>query len=83
MPRLDLAALSEDLEMECIDALQGDPAGPLLAIRLRTVVTAALLRRGIRGTVVATSDRTATRVHVTLAFPGQKVRQLVISLGGQ
>ncbi len=81
MPSVDLAELTEDLELACMDALDGDPAGPLLANRLRTVVTAILYSRGIRGTVVASSDRQATRVHVTLGPVGPKARQIVINLG--
>lgn len=81
MPSVDLAELTEDLELACMDALAGDPPGPLLANRLRTVVTAILHSRGIRGTVAAASDRSGTRVHVTLGPPGSKARQLVINLG--
>lgn len=81
MRNLDLAALQEDLELACMDALDGDPPGPLLANRLRTVVTAILRQRGVQGSVAASSDRSGTRVHVTLGPPGPHVKQLVISLG--
>lgn len=70
------------LEEALLDAVGGEPYGPLLARRLERVARAILLRQGLGAArVLAESGPQGTRVTVLLPPGPRRVRQLVISLG--
>ena len=65
-----------------LDAVLGEPRGPLLARRLERVARAILLRAGQPRAVVSVQDTPAGMEVVVLLPPaGPRVRQLVIRLG--
>lgn len=66
-----------------MDIMRGDPAGPILASRLKRVCEAVLARRGVRGArVQVTSSRGGgTRVTLALPRPGNRVEQVVLTVG--
>ena len=76
------AAVADALEGICADAVRGDPPGPELAARLRAVVTARLLREGLRARVVVESDRRGTTVHVIPAPGTPRATALRLTLDG-
>ncbi len=73
--------LLEDLEIVCLEAMNGDPPGPALAARLAAVVQAWLHRRGIAARVEAESTRQGTFVRLLLRKPGSRVQQVVLTIG--
>ena len=77
-------SLLEDLEIACMDAMRGDPAGPRLATRLKRVCEQVLTRGGARGVrVQVTSSRAGgTRVALLIPRPGSRVQQVVLNVGG-
>lgn len=80
--RPDLAALEATLEGVLVDATAGDPWGPPLEGRLRTLVRHHLLRAGL-GTAQVDIHLEAQGVVVRVALPpdGPRVRQLIMNLG--
>jgi hypothetical protein len=75
-------SLEAELEGALVDAVGGDPAGPMLARRLERIARAILLRRGLgRARVIARSDGDGTVVHVVLPPGPTPVRELVVRVG--
>lgn len=74
--------LLEDLEVACLDAMNGDPPGPALAARLQRDCLALLRRRGLGTiTVQAQSDRRGTTVTLGMPAPGATVREVKLTVG--
>lgn len=74
--------LQEALEVACMDALRGDPPGPLVASRLQRACADVLRRCGEpNARVDAVSDRRGTSVRILLPAPGDVVREVVLKLG--
>lgn len=75
-------ALQEKLEGACLDAMGGDPPGPLMASRLQRTCLDVLRRLGLGGARVSVvSGRTGTRVRVSLPPRVGRVQELVLHLG--
>ena len=75
-------SLEEELEIACVDALRGDPAGRQLAGRLERVCRTILRNHGIReAQVQVRSDLGGTAVHIALPPNRKRVRNLVVRLG--
>ncbi len=71
MMRLD--ELEAELELACMDALQGDPVGPRLYGRLRRVVEARLRRMpGVRWSIAVGPGETPDEVVVQVDLRTQK-----------
>ena len=76
--------LREALEIACMDAMRGDPPGPMMARRLEGAVRGVLRMRGLGAAKVsATSDRQGTSVSIELPPTLPTVRQIVLNLGGR
>lgn len=74
--------LEEELEIACLDEMRGDPPGPSMAKRLERAVMVVLRRRRIRGArVQCTSGPRGTHLTLLLPVDGQRVRQVVLTLG--
>ncbi len=74
--------LLEDLEIACLQALNGDPPGPAVAARLERECLAVLRRAGHDTIGVrARSDRSGTVVTLSLPAPGATVREVRLTLG--
>lgn len=81
LPRMD-PDLADDLELACLDALRGDPPGPLVASRLQRACLEVLRARGLAAAQVdARSDRRGTTVTIRLPTPDRHVEQVVLRLG--
>lgn len=72
--------LRDALELAMLDILDGSPAGPLFASRVKRVTTEVLARRGMRGTIEVFDG--GQRVRVGLR-EGTVVRYVVVSVGVQ
>ena len=73
--------LHEELEIECMDAINGDPPGPAVAKRLERVVTAVLRSHHITfSKIIAQSDRNGTTVQILLPKPDKTVQQIVLKM---
>lgn len=82
MSRPDLARLQDELDTELTLAMTGDPWGPALVGRLKTMARMVLLRHGLsRAQVHVVQEGAGVRVHVALPPGPQRVRQLVVSVG--
>lgn len=74
-----IAGLKTELELACMDALGGDPAGPRLYARLRRVVEARLRRlHGVGWSIAvgpgATSDEVLVQVDLRTARRVERIR---------
>lgn len=82
MSRLDLVRLQDDLDTELTLAMMGDPWGPALAGRLKTMARMVLHRHGLsKAQVQVVREGAGVRVHVALPPGPQRVQQLVVSVG--
>lgn len=76
------AEIREELEVACLDAMGGDPPGPLLASRLERACKGVLTRNGLGSAQVkCTSNYQGTSVQLLLPKPDQTVQSIVLTLG--
>ena len=80
---MKLDDLRDDLEVACLTAMRGDPAGPTLAGRLHRVCLETLASQGLRGARVhvVSSRGEGTRVSIELPQPGARVARVIVHLG--
>lgn len=84
MARLDLARLQDELDTELTLAMMGDPWGPALAGRLKTLARMVLLRHGLsKAQVHVLREGAGVRVHIALPPGPQRVQQIVVSVGAR
>jgi len=70
--------LTAEIEGALLDAMQGDPWGPLLAGRLERVARAVLLRHGLSPRIGVAKVGETVQVHVALPAARGRVQTLVV-----
>ena len=79
-----LARLEDELDTELTLAMMGDPWGPALSGRLKTMARMILLRHGLaKAQVQVVREGEGVRVVVALPPGPQTVRELVVSIGAR
>lgn len=72
----------DQMEVALLDAMRGDPPGPLLAQRLQRTAQDVLARAGCqKARIEARSDRSGTAVRISVPDAKKQVRQIVLTLG--
>ena len=80
-PSLDLGELESSLEIACLDAIRGDPAGPRLARTLERVCREVLRSTGLDGRIRAHSGPQGTGVEIELPPGPDRVGVVRLSIG--
>lgn len=73
--------LQDALELACLDAIRGDPPGPVVATRVQRACLDVLRAHGAENArVKVRSDRAGTFVQILLPAPSGVVRQVVLQV---